>query len=68
MSERPAVPGAVLRPLVEPVACHAWALVHRRDATHPALATLRAAAAELAGAEGWRARPAGAWLPGGETR
>lgn len=53
LSERPAVPGAVLRPLVEPVPTYPWAMVYRRDARHPALAALRSAAAELAVREGW---------------
>ena len=69
MIECPAVPGAVIRPLVEPVPVYPWAIVHRRDATHPALATLRSAATELARKQGWWAtRPEGAWLPTAEAR
>jgi DNA-binding transcriptional LysR family regulator len=63
MSECPAVPGGVIRPLVEPVPVYPWAMVHRRDATHPALATLRSAATGLADEEGWAETPEGAWLP-----
>ena len=67
MSECPAVPGAVLRPLVDPVPVYAWAMVSRGDAAHPALATLRSVAADLADQEGWQHLPAGAWLPSAEA-
>ncbi len=53
MTERPAVPGAVIRPLVEPVPTYAWSMVYRSDATHPALTALRSVAAGLADREGW---------------
>jgi DNA-binding transcriptional LysR family regulator len=62
MSESPTVPGAVLRPLVDPVPVYPWAIVHRRDARHPGLAALDAAATELAEREGWGEPPGGAWL------
>jgi DNA-binding transcriptional LysR family regulator len=68
MSERPAVPGAVIRPLVEPVPCYPWSMVQRSDATHPALAVLTTALTELAGTEGWDERPDGTWLPSAEAR
>jgi hypothetical protein len=42
-------------------------MVHRRDATHPGLATLRSVMVELAGTEGWDKKPDGAWLPSGEA-
>jgi DNA-binding transcriptional LysR family regulator len=35
MGESPAVPGAVVRPLVEPVPLYPWAIVHRGDARYP---------------------------------
>jgi DNA-binding transcriptional LysR family regulator len=63
MSECPDVPGAVMRPLVEPVPLYEWAIVHRGDATHPGLATLRAVAAEVATKEAWQSIPDGTWLP-----
>jgi hypothetical protein len=63
MSECPDVPGAVMRPLVEPVPCTNGAIVHRGDATHPGLATLRAVAAEVATKEAWQSIPDGTWLP-----
>jgi DNA-binding transcriptional LysR family regulator len=59
MSECPAVPGGVIRPLVEPVPVYPWAMVHRRDVTHPGLPTLRSAAARLAAEEGWVTSRAG---------
>lgn len=68
MSERPAVPGAVIRPLVEPVPVYPWAIVQRRDAKHRALATLGLVATELAGKEGWEKTPDGAWLPSADAR
>ena len=63
MSECPPVPGAVVRPLVDPVPVYPWAMVHRTDAKHPGLATLAAVVTELAGREGWQQPPFEAWLP-----
>lgn len=68
MSERPAVPGAVIRPLVEPVPVYPWAIVHRGDAKYPELATLGSVVTELAGKEGWEKAPDGAWLPSADAR
>ncbi|MFJ8753414.1 LysR family transcriptional regulator [Streptomyces sp. NPDC102441] len=59
----PPLPGTVLRPLVRPVPLSPLLMVWRRGLDHPGLAALRAAAAELAGAEGWMARPPASWLP-----
>jgi DNA-binding transcriptional LysR family regulator len=56
-------PGAVVRPLVDPVPLSLVGLVHRPGGRHPGLAALRACAAELAAAEGWLSRPPGSWLP-----
>lgn len=63
MSESPGVPGAVLRPLVEPVPVYPWAMVHLRDADHPGMTALDVAVTELAAKEGWGQPPDGAWLP-----
>jgi hypothetical protein len=63
MSECPEVPGAVIRPLVDPVPLYPWAIVHRRDATSPQLATLHAVASRLATAERWTTTPGRSWLP-----
>jgi DNA-binding transcriptional LysR family regulator len=68
MSERPAVPGAVIRLLVEPVPVYPWAMVHRADARHPGMATLHSIATELAAREGWEKAPDGAWLPSADAR
>ncbi|WP_175412439.1 LysR family transcriptional regulator [Streptomyces sp. TRM64462] len=59
----PAMPGAVLRPLVDPVPLSPLALVWRKGLKHPGLDALRTAAAELAARENWLAVPDGAWLP-----
>jgi DNA-binding transcriptional LysR family regulator len=63
MSERPPVPGAVIRPLVEPTPLYPWAMVHRADAKSPALAELGSVVTELADREGWLEPPDGTWLP-----
>jgi hypothetical protein len=68
MSERPAVPGAVIRPLVEPVPVYPWAIAHRGDAKYPQLATLGSVVTELAAKEGWEKVPDGAWLASADAR
>ena len=68
MSERPSVPGAVIRPLVAPVPLYPWAIVHRVDAKSPELATLDSVVHELAASEGWDQLPEEAWLPAPEAR
>ncbi|MFJ3904067.1 LysR family transcriptional regulator [Streptomyces sp. NPDC090025] len=59
----PAMPGSVLRPLVDPVPLSPMSLVWRKGLRHPGLDALRRAAAELAAEEGWLVRPPGSWLP-----
>ncbi|MEU1487048.1 LysR family transcriptional regulator [Streptomyces sp. NPDC005752] len=59
----PPLPGTVLRPLVRPVPLSPLLMVWRKGTGHPGLAALRAAAAELAGTEGWMVRPPASWLP-----
>lgn len=59
----PAMPGAVRRPLVDPVPLSPVSLVWRKGLTHPALDALWRAAAEVAVEEGWLRVPDGAWLP-----
>ncbi|MFC8717112.1 LysR family transcriptional regulator [Kitasatospora sp. NPDC057198] len=61
------LPGAVVRPLVDPVPLSLVGLVHRPGVRHPGLAALRACAAELAAAEGWLVRPPDSWLPDGDA-
>jgi len=68
MSECPAVPGAVIRPLVQPVPLYAWTMVQRSDAKSPALTTLRSVTTELGKREGWQKVPEGAWLPSADAR
>ncbi|MGW1812615.1 LysR family transcriptional regulator [Streptomyces sp. NPDC002125] len=59
----PPLPGTVLRPLVRPVPLSPLLMVWRKGLDHPGLTALRAASAELAGAEGWMVRPTDSWLP-----
>lgn len=60
---QPPVPGTVLRPLVDPVPVYPWRMLWRRGDTHPGIAALREAAAELADEEGWLTRPDRSWAP-----
>lgn len=59
----PAMPGAALRPLVDPVPLSPVSLVWRKGLVHPALDALKAAAAELARDEGWLSPPVDRWIP-----
>jgi hypothetical protein len=63
MTTQPDVPGAVLRPLVDPVALFPWTMIWRADATHPGIDALEAAVVELASAGDWLQTADGAWLP-----
>ncbi|MFD8915410.1 LysR family transcriptional regulator [Streptomyces sp. NPDC059575] len=58
-----AMPGAVLRPLVDPVPLSPVSLVWRKSLVHPALDALRRAAAEISRAEGWLEKPTDGWIP-----
>ncbi|MEV0124126.1 LysR family transcriptional regulator [Streptomyces sp. NPDC050703] len=64
----PAMPGAELRPLVDPVPLSPVSLVWRKGLLHPGVTALRAAAAELSAAEGWLRRPANSWIPAMDAR
>ncbi|MFD6436152.1 LysR family transcriptional regulator [Streptomyces venezuelae] len=59
----PAMAGAELRPLVDPVPLSPVSLVWRKGLIHPGIEALREAAATLAAEEGWLVRPVGGWLP-----
>jgi DNA-binding transcriptional LysR family regulator len=61
MTTQAAVPGAVARPLVDPVAVFPWAMMWRADLDSPGLAALHEAIGELAGE--WPPVPDDAWLP-----
>lgn len=63
MTTQPAVPGAVLRPLCEPVALFPWSMIWRTGTDHPGLRALHAAVDELSAAGDWLAVPSGSWLP-----
>ncbi|ATL28141.1 LysR family transcriptional regulator [Streptomyces formicae] len=59
----PAMPGAELRPLIDPVPLSPVSMVWRKGLVHPGVTALRAAAAELSAEEGWLEKPVGGWVP-----
>ncbi|MFJ8821813.1 LysR family transcriptional regulator [Streptomyces sp. NPDC102467] len=59
----PAMPGSVLRPLIDPVPLSPVSLVWRKGRKHAGIEALRAAAAALADEEGWLIRPENGWIP-----
>ncbi|MER5756257.1 LysR family transcriptional regulator [Streptomyces sp. NPDC002088] len=59
----PAMPGTVLRPLIDPVPLSPVSLVWRKGLVHPGFDALRRAAAEISAEEGWLRRPADGWIP-----
>ena len=59
----PPLPGAVVRPLVDPVPLSPLMLVWRKGLNHPGVDALRTASDRLGTAQGWLAPPPGAWLP-----
>jgi DNA-binding transcriptional LysR family regulator len=63
VSTRPPVPGAVLRPLVDPAPVFPWVMLWRAGHRHPGIDALHRAVDELTAAHGWLAIPDGAWLP-----
>lgn len=67
MTTQSDVPGAVLRPLVDPVAVFPWAMIWREGAEQPALRALHRAVDDLAAAGNWLHLPTDAWLPAPEA-
>lgn len=63
MTTQPAVPGAVLRPLVEPVALFPWSMIWDAGTNHPGLQALHQAIDQLTATNHWLRIPDGAWLP-----
>jgi DNA-binding transcriptional LysR family regulator len=63
ISSQPDVPGAVIRPIVQPVALYPWSMIWRSDLHHAGLTALHAAARDLADVMGWLDIPDDAWLP-----
>lgn len=59
----PAVPGTMIRPLVDPVPLSPVSLVWRKGSQHPGIAALGRAVDELAAEEGWLRLPADGWIP-----
>ncbi|MFK4071058.1 LysR family transcriptional regulator [Streptomyces sp. NPDC029674] len=64
----PAMPGAELRPLVDPVPLSPVSMVWRKGLSHPGVTALRTAAAELAAEEGWLEKPSDGWVPAADAR
>jgi DNA-binding transcriptional LysR family regulator len=58
-----AVPGGVVRPIVDPVPIYAWSMLWRRGERSPGVAALAEAADVVARQRGWLTLPDGAWLP-----
>lgn len=68
LATQPHVAGAVLRPLVDPVALFPWRMLWRAAvAADAGLQALQDAVSELAPLEGWWEIPAGSWLPEPES-
>ncbi|MFF1375731.1 LysR family transcriptional regulator [Streptomyces sp. NPDC058308] len=63
----PAMPGAELRPLTDPVPLSPVSLVWRKGLIHPGITALRTAAVALAAEEGWLEMPANAWVPAADS-
>ncbi|SEH01153.1 hypothetical protein SAMN05444920_11983 [Nonomuraea solani] len=63
LAGQPAVPGAVVRRLVDPVAIFPWTMIWRAGTDHPGVRVLHEAVDELAAAHGWLSAPDGAWFP-----
>ncbi|MFI5685648.1 LysR family transcriptional regulator [Streptomyces sp. NPDC051636] len=63
VTDFPALPRTVVRPLVDPVPLSPVSLVWRSGLAHPAFDAVRRAAAELAVEQGWLRRPERAWIP-----
>jgi DNA-binding transcriptional LysR family regulator len=56
------VPGAVVRPLTDPVPLYPWTMVHRKELHHLGLDALNQAIDELTAAENWNQLPPTPWL------
>jgi DNA-binding transcriptional LysR family regulator len=67
MTTQPAVPGAVLRPLNDPVALFPWTMMWRADLDHPGLRALHEAVDDLTATHDWLSAPDDAWLPDPEA-
>jgi DNA-binding transcriptional LysR family regulator len=63
MTTQPEVPGAVVRPIVDPTPLFPWTMIWRADTNHPGLHALHRAVDELVATQGWLAAPSDAWLP-----
>ncbi|MER5472759.1 LysR family transcriptional regulator [Streptomyces sp. NPDC002935] len=66
--EFPAMPGTVLRPLVDPVPLSPVSLVWRKGLVHPGIDALKRAAVELASEEEWLLSTQEGWVPATDAR
>lgn len=66
MLDIPAVPGAVLIPLTDPVPLYPWTMVHRPNLRHPGLEALNSAIDRLVETEHWHELPASFWMASGD--
>ena len=62
MLDIPAVPGVVLRKLVDPEPVYPWTMVHRSELHHPGLDALNHAVEQLVAEQRWHDLPDNAWL------
>lgn len=67
VASQPSVPGAVLRPVVDPVPYFPWAMIWRPEVDPPAIQALLEAITTLSEANNWLAAPRQAWLPQPES-
>ncbi len=63
LTTQPAVPGAVLRPLTDPVALFPWTMMWHAGLDHPGLRALHEAVDDLTATHDWLSAPDHAWLP-----
>ena len=61
------MPGAVVRPLVEPVPVYPWAMVHRADVTTRGWRRWLGRGGARRDAKGWHEIPDDAWLPSADA-
>lgn len=67
VASQPSVPGAVLRPVVDPVPYFPWAMIWRPEMDPPAVQALLEAITTLSEDNNWLAAPRQAWLPQPES-
>jgi DNA-binding transcriptional LysR family regulator len=63
LTTQPAVPGTVLRPVVDPVALFPWSMIWRADTNQAGVDALNKSADQLARSGHWLTAPHDTWLP-----